>query len=86
MTRQILTLKSGKSISANEGIIGIDSLGCIAEGYDSQSGIELKLTTEERIELAEIMIHRWEAFKQLTDKQYQNIQYGYDIDFEYPED
>jgi hypothetical protein len=62
---------SGRTFNANCGIIGIDPDGDISEGYDG--GIDVRadpekwtgsdLSQEERIELADYMIRRWEAFK-----------------------
>lgn len=71
-----IQLKSGRSIFASEGIIGISPELKPTEGYDGTlEGAELTcpehrdpeewepLTREERLELAEIMIERWKEYR-----------------------
>lgn len=69
-----MKLSTGAEFYANHDIVGIDSNGCILEGYDDV--ICESLTKEERLELADLMISRWNKFKELTDKQYKMLQMG----------
>lgn len=63
-----IVFSSGKSIYANNNIVGIDAELEISEGYDGSifieghNGEEL-LTKPELIELADMMIDRWQRFK-----------------------
>ena len=57
-------LSTGKELSANRGIIGIDPLLNISEGYDDGIDDDYLLTKEEKIELAEYMISLWEKYKE----------------------
>jgi len=71
MSRGYITLKSGRKIYANCGIVGIDADGAISGGYDGSLGDyydekakDVKpLPPEDMIEIADIMIARWTAFK-----------------------
>lgn len=58
-----LIFDSGRVVSANCGIVGIDQEGQISEGYDGAlvSGFE-PLTRDERRDLAEYMIGLWKAY------------------------
>lgn len=74
MGRDNLKLKSGRELYANLGFIAINEKLDIAEGYDgglplapNHSDYEFdedKLTKEEALELADIMIDRWNRFKE----------------------
>lgn len=64
------TLTTGRRFYANNGIIGIDANGSVSEGYDG--GVETERdwdeefapwSGDERRELADEMIRRWERFK-----------------------
>jgi hypothetical protein len=61
MTEHNVTLPSGRNISAEFGIIGIDGGHNIYQGYDGY--IDVSLTQAECVELADIMLQRWQAFK-----------------------
>ncbi len=57
---------SGRTFYANNNIIGIDDELNTSQGYDDGLegfGEEESLTNEERCELADHMIQRWEAYK-----------------------
>lgn len=69
-----MKLSTGTEFYANHNIVGIDPYGCILEGFDGV--IDEQLTREERLELADLMIVRWNKFKELTDKQYKMLQMG----------
>jgi hypothetical protein len=72
-------LESGRRVYSNRGILGIDPLGEVFEGYDGgvvTDGRDLDIATtpdewrelaawtpEERAEVADEMIRRWTAFK-----------------------
>lgn len=57
-----LIFSSGKTIYANQGIVGIDSEGYITEGYDG--GIDDdKFTPDEKMEFADYMIGLWRSYK-----------------------
>jgi hypothetical protein len=65
-----IVLSSGKVIEASAGVIGLDHKGGVFHGYDGRlvdpdidSEDEPLLTTDEKIELAELMIERWTAFR-----------------------
>ncbi|MBX3653211.1 MAG: hypothetical protein KF686_03440 [Ramlibacter sp.] len=72
-----MTFTSGRTKYAHGGIIGIDPALIVSEGYDGpffrpayewETPEEYEeggsaLTPEERVELADFMIARWEAFK-----------------------
>lgn len=65
-----ITLSTGRTISANCGIVGIDPYGEVFGGFDdgirgaSQFDRDAdKFTAEERSELADLIIARWVAFK-----------------------
>ena len=57
-------LSTGKELSANRGIIGIDPLLNISEGYDGEIDDDYLLTKEEKIEVADYMISLWEKYKE----------------------
>jgi hypothetical protein len=70
-----VTFLSGRTRSANRGIIGLSPDLTVSEGYDGGFQIEPcewdepdedDLTKEDRIELADYMIAQWQKFK---DKQ-----------------
>ena len=55
---------SGRTIHANQGIIGIDPEGNLFGGYDDELETYYgSLTADERHELAEHMIKRWQKFQ-----------------------
>jgi len=60
---------SGRRMSANCGIVGIDPDLKLSEGYDGDVEYptldtdEFSLTAEDMHELADMMIARWQAFK-----------------------
>ena len=68
-----LKLKSGRKLYINCGFVSINENLDIAEGYDSElprapndpdyEYDDKRLTKEEAIELANIMINRWTEFK-----------------------
>lgn len=62
-----ITLSSGKVINANKGIVGLGIDGCIYGGYDNiidnAEWWEKELTSSEIIEIADLMITRWQAIK-----------------------
>lgn len=69
-----LKLKTGREVYANRGLIGINAELEVAEGYDGvPDGANFPQewddedyqywSVEERVELADIMIARWQAFK-----------------------
>lgn len=74
MAEKHLILSTGKSIYCNRGIIGLCPDGWVYEGYDGtilQDGEDefpedfpLRLTHAERVELADIMLTRWQEFRQ----------------------
>jgi hypothetical protein len=56
---------SGREFYANNGIIGMaPSADYVSEGYDGGIGKAGDFTAEERAELADYMIARWQAFKE----------------------
>lgn len=57
-----LIFSTGKKVYANNGIIGISPSGEISEGYDGDIDTE-NLTPEEKLELANYMLVKWESFK-----------------------
>jgi hypothetical protein len=70
--RDYVVLPSGRRFYANNGIVGIDAQGNVSEGYDGSVDVEgldwadppvPPWTPEERAELADMMIRRWELFK-----------------------
>lgn len=62
-----MILKNGKQIYANKDIIGIDDENNLYEGYDGELFLNVyknnDLTKKELIEIADLMIKRWETFK-----------------------
>ena len=75
-----MKLSTGKTIDANQGIIGIDEDLDVYEGYDGHIPLvdydwdpegphELTLTAEERRELSALMVDRWTRFGRLTDEE-----------------
>ena len=56
-----LIFSTGKTLYANQGIIGISPDGVISEGYDD--GIEDNFTPKERRELADYMITLWTKWR-----------------------
>ena len=59
---QGVVCSSGREIYAHHGIIGIDAEGSLHEGYDGCiDGKNMSL--EEKCELADFMVKRWETFK-----------------------
>jgi hypothetical protein len=64
-----IVLLTGKRIIANRGIIGLSPQLDVTEGYDGTiESSEMaewapELTRGERIELADIMIERWERYR-----------------------
>lgn len=62
-----IELSSGRTISPNRSIIGIDEEGRLWDGYDNGLSADLgddlqeddRLTTEERAEIARMVIARW---------------------------
>ena len=74
-----IILKSGKIIKPNGGFVSINQNLDIAEGWDG--GMPLiptddyydedkyaeKLTKEETLELADIMINRWQQFRKVNE-------------------
>jgi hypothetical protein len=62
-----LKLKSGRTLYVNCGIVGISpNLGTYG-GYDDNLAAE-DWSAEDQIELADLMIARWQAFKKQADK------------------
>lgn len=66
-----IVLKSGRVVYANGGIFGLSSELEVSEGYDSTvhwppreyETLEDSLTAEDMHEIADIMIARWQVFK-----------------------
>jgi hypothetical protein len=70
-----MKLPGGKTIDANCGIIGLDEELCVFGGYDDffrcesdpprdyQEWRSVDFSRHEAVELADIMIARWQAFK-----------------------
>ena len=56
-------LSSGKVLHAYDGRLSLDEKGVLAEGYDEMIDEYPKFTTEERVEMADAMIVRWESWK-----------------------
>ncbi len=52
---------TGKTIYANDCIIGINPNGNLFQGYDGY--INENLTKQEKIELADYMINKWKEFR-----------------------
>lgn len=75
-------LPSGRLIDANEGIIGIDAAGRAFEGYDgfleSMGNEASYLTPEERRELADLMIERWNMYKSIADEDQEDANWAKD--------
>ncbi len=73
-----LKLSNGREVYANGGIIGLDEQMRLFEGYDGAINypapdwlsetevdeISRYLTSSEAVELADIMIARWQAFRE----------------------
>jgi hypothetical protein len=63
-----IVLPSGRRVYANCGIIGIDADGAISQGFDGRIWVDGPAnddgpwTAEERAQLANIAIKRWQAF------------------------
>lgn len=78
--RTPIRLKSGKSIEPAFGIVGIDDELVVFEGYDGRLGAPgegadgdpyldpAPLTPTEFMELADVMIGRWQALKENAAK------------------
>ena len=66
-----LVLTTGTRLQANEGIIGINHKLNVYEGFDGPicAGYlnEIKLTKEERKELADYVIDKWRQFAERED-------------------
>jgi hypothetical protein len=64
-----VTFSSGKVLSANQGIIGIDPDLDVSEGYDGGFDIadtyRETLTKPERRELADYMIALWQRYREV---------------------
>ena len=73
--RRRYTLSTGREFNANLGLISVDDNGTLYEGYDASLDVNghsdpqpddpasQPWTREERIELADFMIERWQAFR-----------------------
>jgi hypothetical protein len=74
-----IILSDGKKIFCNNGYIGIDDGFCVCQGYDGHVYIkgdefindkkDLRLNKDELLELSDIMIKRWQDFKEFISKQ-----------------
>ena len=73
-----MRLSTGTEITTHQGIIGIDEKLTVFGGYDSivfERGNAFgfddapDLTASEQVELADMMIARWESFKAQAEKQ-----------------
>ena len=70
------TLPSGRVFDANRGIIGLDEFGNLFEGYDGTlenyeseyAGVDPEFTPAERVEIADMMLARWQAYRQKHSK------------------
>lgn len=60
---QVMTLSSGRKVTANNGYVGINQQLDTSEGHDSYLSTE-EWTLQEKIELADHMIALWEKFKE----------------------
>lgn len=62
-----MKLTTGKDVYANGEIFGLTPDGEMTEGYDTfvpdDEDSEVKLTPQEKVEIASEMIRRWENFK-----------------------
>lgn len=65
-----ITLSTGTEVDANRGIVGIDAALDTYGGYDerieyevTEPGGRADLTPAERVELADLMIARWQAYR-----------------------
>lgn len=65
-----MILSTGREIDANSGFIGINDDLELAGGYDSrmllvadEDGYDTPLTNQEAVEIADILIARWTAFR-----------------------
>lgn len=77
--KENFTLKSGRTISCNKGLISVSENGTLFEGYDShlradyQEGVEDDMgrtpdfTKEEAREIAEMMVQRWTLYRDGLD-------------------
>lgn len=68
-SRHQYTLSTGRMLQANEGILGLDPDRKLTEGYDAyihpwDYDDSEPLTAEERAEIADAMIARWQAWKE----------------------
>jgi hypothetical protein len=59
---EVARLKSGKTLTIEGGIIGINADFRISEGFDSFVDID-KFNQNEMIEIADYMIDLWSAFR-----------------------
>jgi hypothetical protein len=57
----MIKLKSGREVYANQGIFGLSPELDLSEGYDGHPSYDL--SKEDKLEIAEMMIARWYAFK-----------------------
>ncbi len=71
-----LIFSSGTIVKANRGIIGLTRHGDLTEGYDSglwrgdmDEYDEIVFTPEERVELANYMLVKWEEFRGVAEKE-----------------
>jgi hypothetical protein len=66
LDRDQFKLSSGRVVHANRGLVGINPRLEVSQGYDGNIYIEdddEPWTPEERAELADAMIARWQEFK-----------------------
>lgn len=70
-----MELKSGRTVYANQEIFGIDPELNLTEGYDGSVDMEqfmdgevVALTKEDLIEIADMMIDRWQRYKKLVSE------------------
>lgn len=71
----MMELKSGRTVYANQEIFGIDPELNLTEGYDGSVDMEqfmdgevVALTKEDLIEIADMMIDRWQRYKKLVSE------------------
>ena len=64
-----ITFTSGRELYANNRIVGIDDDGYLFQGYDGgipypdTNGYDVQFSPEDMRELADLMIMRWQRFK-----------------------
>lgn len=61
--KEQLVLKSGKEIDANKDIIGLSPEGELYEGYDGYMDMGEIFSRQDKLDIADHMIRRWEAYR-----------------------